>query len=367
MTWLFLFLAAGLAASAALTVVPAPNYRWAWKLAILVGEFGHWLVLLPLALAWGAVGATEGGWRVAVLGLCGVAVVALLRPAFEAWRIGRGLGGGAFSWRRLYRWERPPRVAVQTEIFARSEDGELKLDFYPAAVGKNPPCLVVIHGGGWDGGDRQQLAAWNARFAAQGYAVAAISYRLAPRFTWPAQGDDVRAALDWLKAQAVRLGFDATRLVLLGRSAGGQLATAVGYGARDPAIRGVIALYGPHDMPFAWSVSRVDDALNSVKLMSQYFGGPPDTGERQARYVSASGQLLAAADSPPTLLIHGRLDTLAWYRHSARLAARLAELGVPHEHLELPWATHGFDFNLVGPGGQLADFALRRFLVESTR
>ena len=147
----------------------------------------------------------------------------------------------------------------------------------------------------------------------------------------------------------------------MGRSAGGQLATAVGYGAEDPAIRGVIALYAPHDMPFMWTVVREDDALNSTKLTLQYFGGAFE-GERRTAYESASGQLLARAGSPATLLVHGNLDTLSWDRHSERLATRLAELEVPHYYLRLPWATHGFDFNPDGPGGQLADYAIARFL-----
>jgi acetyl esterase/lipase len=225
---------------------------------------------------------------------------------------------------------------------------------------------VVIHGGGWDGGDRTQLAGWNSRWAARGYAVAAISYRLAPKWIWPAQREDVLAAITWLKAHAGQLGIDPARLVLVGRSAGGQLAAAVGYGARDPAIRGVIALYAPHDMPFVWSVSRENDALNSAKLMRQYFGGPL-TEENRGLYVSASSQSLARADSPPTLLIHGQLDTLSWDRHSERLTARLVELHVPHYYLRLPWATHGFDFNPDGPGGQLADYAMDRFLTVVTR
>ena len=76
----------------------------------------------------------------------------------------------------------------------------------------------------------------------------------------------------------------------------------------------------------------------------------------------ASGQLLARPDSPPTLLVHGYPDTLVWYRHSRRLKARLAEIGVPVTHLECPWATHAFDFNPDGPGGQLADAAITEFL-----
>ncbi len=372
MSWLLLLLAAVSALVSLLNLGQAPDRVWAWKTAIATGEYGHWLALWPLGLAVLASLASNGPWRHATLALCVLSLGALLRPAVNAWWIGRGMGEGAFSFGRLYAGTKPPGASVRTEVFAGPGGQDLPLDFYrPGAVRdarqKPRPCLVVIHGGGWDGGDRTQLAEWNARWVAQGYAVAAVSYRLAPQSIWPAQGDDVRAAIAWLKTNAARLEIDPTRLVLLGRSAGGQLATAVGYGARDPAIRGVIALYAPHDMPFAWSVSREDDSLNSVKLMRQYFGGPPDTPGRLALYESASGQLLATKDSPPALLIHGVPDTLAWYRHSERLAARLTELGVPPTHLQLPWATHGFDFNPDGPGGQLADFAIAKFLREVTR
>lgn len=372
MSRLLLLLAAAFALVSLLNFGGAPSWRWAWKTAIATGEYGHWFVGGPLCLAGLAVLTATGPVRGVTLALCAVAVAGFLRPAASAWWLGRGLGEGAFSPGRLYAGTKPPAAAVRTEVFSQPGGQGLPLDFYrPGAIQdarpKPRPCLVVIHGGGWDGGDRTQLAEWNTRWVAQGYAVAAISYRLAPQAVWPAQGEDVRAAIAWLKTNAARLEIDPSRLVLLGRSAGGQLATAVGYGARDPAIRGVIALYAPHDMPFAWSVSREDDALNSVKLMRQYFGGPPDTAGRLAGYESASGQLLAAKDSPPTLLIHGVPDTLAWYRHSERLAARLAELGVPHKHLQLPWATHGFDFNPDGPGGQLADHAIKKFLADVTR
>ena len=96
--------------------------------------------------------------------------------------------------------------------------------------------------------------------------------------------------------------------------------------------------------------------------MRQYFGGPPDSPERSALYDTASGQLLADKNSPPTLLIHGYPDTLVWYRHSRRLAAHLKELGVAHTHIELPWATHGFDYNPNGPAGQITDHAIDDFL-----
>ena len=384
MRWILLILALAVSLVSLLTVVRAPDYMWTWKLAILAGEFGHWLIVVPVVVAVVAGCGTGAWWRVAILALCLGAIAGFARPLVGARSLARSLPeklGAAFkreapavklSWRRLYRGGDKPGSSVRTEIFARPDGQELKLDFYsPAsrkdALEKPRACLVVIHGGGWDSGDRLQLASWNSRWVAQGYAVAAVSYRLAPKWIWPAQRDDVLAAIAWLKDHARELEIDPTQLVLLGRSAGGQLATAVGYGANDPAIRGVVALYAPHDMPFAWSVSREDDALNSIKLFRQYFGGAPDTPERLANYQAASGQLLAHRGSPPTLLIHGVPDTLAWYKHSERLDARLTELGVPHYRLSLPWATHGFDFNPNGPSGQLTDYAITQFLSAVTK
>jgi len=368
MVFALLLLAALSAAVAVLNFRPAPPCLWAWKTAIAAGEFGHWLALLPLGTAALAAGTLDGAGRATTVALAAFAAAGLLRPAAEAWRLGRRLGPGAFSWRRLYLRAAEPAATVATETYAQPDGTPLRLDFQAAARdaarGRDgrAPCLVVIHGGGWDSGDRTQLADWNARWAARGWAVASLDYRLAPRHPWPAAGDDVRAALAWLKAESGRLGLDPTRFVLLGRSAGGQIATAVAYGADDPALRGVIALYSPHDMPFAWSVSREDDTLNSIRLFRQYLGGPPDTPARAALYASASGQGLARAGGPPALLLHGYPDTLVWHRHSRRMAARLAEVGVACTHLELPWATHAFDFNPDGPGGQIADFAIARFL-----
>lgn len=376
---ILLLLALAAAALSLLTMVRAPSWTLAWKAAILAGEYGHWVVLLPAGLGVTAAYASDGAWRAVTLALCVVAAAGLLRPAVTARRIAatlpenlraafgtRAPEGPAFAWTRLYGSRATPVAPAMTEVFAQPDGQELKLDFYRPTVGTAPfPCVVVIHGGGWDGGDRKQLGEWNHWLVARGYAVAAVSYRLAPTWKWPHQGDDVRAAVDWLKSRATTLAIDPTRLVLLGRSAGGQIAAAVGYSPRDPAIRGVIALYAPFDMPFVWSVSREDDVLNSMNLMRQYMGGPPE-GERVAAYRSASAQALASADSPPTLLVHGVPDTLSWVRHSEKLSARLAELKVPHYFLSLPWATHAFDFNPDGPGGQLHGYAMEWFLSAVT-
>lgn len=347
-----------------------------WRVAVFVGELGYAFSLVPLivgCVAWTGYPAAPNATLV-TLAASAVALGFLLKPAAQAWQIGRDLPARltaafgpapvvppAFALRRLTARPRPPGP-VTTHAFAPG----LALDLYPAAGRPGPaPGVIVIHGGGWDSGDRRQLPSLNHWLARQGYAVAAVSYRLAPLHPWPAQREDLLAAIAWLKAQGPAHGIDPSRLVLLGRSAGGQIATAVGY-LGDPAVRGVIALYAPHDMRFAWSVSRPDDALNSLQLMHQFLGGPPEA--RAEAYDSASGQLLVQRGrTPPTLLVHGTIDTLVWVRHSRRLAARLTDAGVPNLLLELPWATHALEAHAGGPGGQLTTHALAHFLAAVTR
>lgn len=365
MIWTLPALAAPLAALAALNLLPVRDTALGWKLTLVASEYGHWFALAVLALAGAAAWARSPVPPIAWV-LCAVALAGFLRPAWTAWRLAPRAPLPPPSLAQLFLPPAWPRAEVTTELIAGPAGASLPVDLFGAGRRREgaPPrgCLVVIHGGGWDRGDRTQLSDWNHRWVAEGWLVAAISYRLAPAHQWPAPREDVVRAIAWLQAEADRLGWDGRTMVLLGRSAGGQIAAAVGCGERLPVVRGVIALYAPHDLPFAWSVSREDDALNSVRLFRQYFGGPPDTPERLARYQSASGQHVAGPDSPPVLLIHGYADTLVWYRHSRRFAARLAELGVPHRHLELPWATHGFDFNPRGPASQLAGAAMGEFL-----
>jgi acetyl esterase/lipase len=374
-----------------LTVRPAPTYT-TWKLAILAGEFGHVLAILALPLALVALVKLAGahdamGRSVGGVGLL-LALVAgawLLRPAFTAHHLARdlprdlaaSLGGEApagpvlslgRAWRGPSSGAGDGAATVETHVFASGDGGEdLVLDFYrPAHPRPSASCIVVVHGGGWDSGDRLQLATWNRLWAARGHPVAAVSYRLAPEFPWPAQREDVLTALAWLKAHAENLGLAADNFVLLGRSAGGQIATTVAYTADDPAIRAVASFYSPYDMRFVWSIARADDVLNSVKLLTQYLAGPPEEG-RQALYDSASPERLVRgpAHTPPTLLVHGALDQLVWHRHSERLDARLAAAGVPRYFLSLPWATHACDFNPHGPSGQLIDYAVSWLLRQA--
>jgi acetyl esterase/lipase len=367
--WLLLATAGLCAALGLLTVFRSPD-RVDWRFSVLAGQFGYAIAAIPVAagLAAWLLPGSRGSLSVAVIATSAAAAALLLQPCVQAWLIGRGLPGRLerqfgragnsvppFSIAGLFRrWPEP----APKRTFAYS--GDLKMDYYPA-VGRCPaPCVIVIHGGGWDDGDRGQVPQLNDWLAREGYSVADISYRLAPGGVWPAQREDVAAALAFVKGNAGALGADPARLVILGRSAGGQIAEASAYALHDPAVRGVVALYAPADMHFAWAWGREDDALNSPRLLRRFLGGTPQTA--RPAYDSSSAILLVGARSPPTLLLHGTIDTLVWNRQSVRLAARLSEAGVPNLLVSMPWATHALEYNLSGPSGQLTTYSVAWFL-----
>ncbi len=377
----------GLLAAARFCVRPARTYR-AWWVALFATELGHLWCLLALVLVAGA-GLAGGAWW--ILAPAGVAALLFARPAWSAWRMSGGVearltevfgphdGAPLWSWRRLWRWPtRSGPVPSETHDAAG-----LRLDFHRAKSGgdchqigdilRQPsgdagaaPGAVLGHGGGWDGGDRTELAGLNRWLAARGVAVAAFDYRLAPTHPWPAQAEDLRVVISWIRANAARLGVDPERLTLVGRSAGGQIAVATAYGETLPGVRAVVALYACHDMDFVWSIRSEHDALNSHKLMSQFLGGGPEGEAQAARYRSASGEKLVHPRAPRTLLIHGALDELVWCRHSERLSAALTREGVPHVFVKLPWATHAGEANLHGPAGQLITGAILRAALGTT-
>jgi acetyl esterase/lipase len=368
--WLLLLLAFLSAFLGLFTVVKVPDLI-SWTAALLAGEFGYWVAILPAVLLF-LTFFSSGIRTTLTFWLSLAAVVLLVQPCVQAWWIARSLpqrlrtaygdpvrkprAAEAFSFPALF-GPAPAKVAAQKFEFSP----KLFLDFYPAQGRSGPaPVVVVVHGGGWDNGERGQIDTLNFELARAGYAVADISYRLSTQAQWPAQREDARAAIHYLKTHAAELGVDHHRIVLLGRSAGGQIAEATAYGVPDPDIRGVVGLYAPADLRFAYQYGREDDALRSPSLLRKFLGGPP--AAERANYESASSYLIAGPHEPPTLLIHGKLDTLVWYRQSERLTDKLASLGVKHAFVTLPWATHAVEYHPQGPSGQLTIYALEWFL-----
>jgi acetyl esterase/lipase len=388
---LMMVFALGMLGAARFSVWPARSYR-EWWVALFATELGYVWALLALGLAAWAGGLAARGPAGAPKVLAGVACVAALaaaagfaRPTWTAWRMSAdvdarltavfGAGETPWTWGRLLRW---PTSAEAVAVESFEAEGRA-VDFYRArdahglaGAGQGPaepgraPCVVLVHGGGWDGGDKTELAGLNRWLAARGVAVVAFDYRLAPEFPWPAQAEDLRVVINWIRLNAKRLGVDPERLTVLGRSAGGQIAAATAYGETLPGVRAVVALYACHDMEFVWSIRSEKDALNSARLMTQFLGGGPEGEDQAERYRSASGERLAHPSAPKTLLIHGTLDQLVWCRHSERLAAALERAGVPHVFVKLPWATHAGEANLHGPSGQLITEAVLRVAQGAT-
>jgi acetyl esterase/lipase len=349
----------------------AASSRLGWQLGVLVTELGHWFVLFVLVLVAALVlggGLRQVLGRVTLAALL-VSIPLLLRPIGLALRhryddATEGLleGRKRLSFRQLFvgtGLKRVPfeRVEVPSGDAARVP---LTLDLYRSTRGGPSPLVVVIHGGGWDSGDSEQLPELNWRLARNGYTVAAVSYRLAPGAQWPAQRDDILAAVDHLLGQGEGLGIDRQHWFLLGRSAGGQLAGVVGYERARPGLRGVILFYAPTDLAFGYEVADPSHWLRSRTLLEQVLGGKPL--ERPLGYADASPLAKIDGETVPTLVIHGRPDSLSWYKHAERLQTRLEHLHRPVFYLDLPWAQHGFDWSLNGPGGQASTAAVLAFL-----
>lgn len=381
--WVRVLPAALIFLPACLTVAPPP-LNVLWKLSIPLKEGGHFLVLPVLALGLWILFKSGPGSRVGgLLFILSALLLAspLIRAHIVARHVERALSshGGkagerslrpaALSVRDLLLGIRYPKAQVETLVYARHEPasrhpGALKLDFYRPVQGNAAPCVVVVHGGGWDGGNRKQMPELNHYLASRGYAVASLDYRRAPEFRYPAPVEDVGQALSYLRTHAGELGIDSTRLVLLGRSAGGQIALQAAYTLKDPGLRAVVSYYAPADMVFGYGLPVNPLIMDSRLLMENYLGG--SYSAVPAAYHGSSPVESAAPARIPTLLLHGRPDVLVAFEHTRRLDSILSKEGVTRFTVDLPWAAHGYDYMFSGPGNQISLYALERFLADET-
>jgi acetyl esterase/lipase len=209
------------------------------------------------------------------------------------------------------------------------------------------------------------LPALNSYLVARGYVVASPEYRFAPEFPHPAASEDIASVVSFLKANAAQFGIDSARIVVLGRSAGAQLALLYAYRAKDPAVKGVVSLYGPTDQKWGWDNPSNPRVYNSAETLRAFLGGDPVTAPDA--YRTSSPLNFVDANTPPTLMIHGTLDPLVSVKQSARLDSALRAAGTrQHLFIELPWGTHGCDYVFNGPCGQISTFAIERFIAAVT-
>lgn len=242
----------------------------------------------------------------------------------------------------------------------------MRLDLYAHADRQRArPAIVWIHGGGWNRGDARTSASYAnwpavlASLAARGYVVASVDYRLTGEARFPAQVQDVKAAVRFLRANAARFGIDSEQIILWGGSAGGHLASLAATSCGDAAFEPEPST-GRLDRAAMSAVQQkpgkqVSDCVSGLALwygvfdlrgltgsnVDQLLGCASPTCAKKA--FAASPITHAGPGDPPTLIIHGLADKTASPDAAKAFAAALRDARVPVEELYLPGIEHGWE------------------------
>ncbi len=238
------------------------------------------------------------------------------------------------------------RVTIETDVvFGTGGGRELKCNVYrPPQQAPEAPAVLLVHGGGWVNGDRSQLHGYGILLGRAGCLCVASEYRLAGEAKWPAQIEDVKSAIRWLRANAGTLGIDPQKIAISGNSAGGHLALIAAGAPNIPEFEGsgghagvssevaaVIAFYAPTML-----------AAPGLPLNPeiQFLFGDRFSEEVVRR---ASPVEYVRRDFPPTLLMHGNRDELVPQEASLRMYRALCDAGAPVELHIYNGAPHAFD------------------------
>jgi acetyl esterase/lipase len=369
-------------------VLPPPNFFFL-RLAVGAPEVSPWLIglqaialllllttystswLKPVALACVAIALVLSTLPLVQLPqLIRKADQAMIQSGIPAQSLERGRSRPFVFWDVFRGIAIAPTRPAQVIQFANPQGEPLAMNVYqplppgdqPAGTKSKYPAVIVIHGGGWQGGRPGDNAAVSRYLAAQGYTVLAITYRLAPRHRFPAQLEDVRAAIAYIRQHADDLEVDVSRMALMGRSAGAHLAMLAGYEdvLNAPPLRGVVNYYGPVDLTEGYYDPPKPDPIDTIRLLEDLLGGTPK--ELSELYKLASPLTFARAGVPPSLLIYGGRDHVVQAKFGRGLAERLRQTGNVAMFLEIPWAEHAFDAIFPGVSNQVALYYTERFL-----
>lgn len=353
-----------------------------------LGSLGMFSLLAPPAfLVIGVVSllmlfwSIEKKWRVALLAFSGVVVISFflsLWPSYALWKWAKEQHVPLNLVEALLpRFNREDLSRTTTVSYDTLDDGsQLLLDAWPADMRKNKnprPAIVKVHGGAWVSGSRRGLTLWNSWFNKLGYHVFDVDYRMPPPERWLDETGDVKCALDWVKAHANEYNVDTTRLILMGYSAGGNLAMLAAYSYDHPELKPtcglpvkvkcVINLYGPVDMETLYA-STGSESFVQPKIR-QYIGGGPN--ELNGRYHLLSPISHISNDTPPTISIYGERDRIVPFKEGIIADNALKQANVPHELYILPETDHGFDANWTYLSTQIAREKIRVFLARYAR
>ena len=245
-------------------------------------------------------------------------------------------------------------------IFASPEGVDLKLNIYRPLLPGSYPALAIIYGGAWRQGTPNDDEKFSCYMAAQEYSVITIDYRHAPQYKFPAQLEDVRTALQYIQARGDKLEVDIQRMAVMGRSAGGHLATLAAYQQDAIPFRAVVNYYGPVNLTQGYYDPPFPNPIDTQTVLENFLGGTPK--ELPELYQKASPINYLRPNLPPSLLVYAGRDHLVQAKFGRQLYNKLKATENLAVRLEIPWAEHAFDKVFSGVSNQLALYYTERFL-----
>ena len=256
-----------------------------------------------------------------------------------------------------------PYRIVPNITYVTANNFEAKLDVYSRTDTQAPqPTIIFIHGGGWTGGAKETQTFSLMPYLEMGWNAVNVEYRLARVSLAPAAVEDCLCALRWVIRNAKQYGFDTTKLVVSGGSAGGHLALTTGMipasagldrqcpGTEELKVAAIVDWYGITD------VADLLDGENMRTYAVQWLGSMPNRVEIAKR---VSPLTYVRAGIPPIISIQGDADPVVPYSHSVRLQQALEKAGVDHELVTIPGGKHG---NFTRAENQRAYAAIKAFL-----
>ena len=371
-------------------VVPAPH-SFLWLVAVAVSEWSLWIVF-PAAsivsyelyqlltrrggtLSWISFMAASAALIISLYPT--VSILAVANSNSVSLSLTRYFAGVNT---RLASGKMP---SPSSHVFADIDGQALSLDVYrPTEVNaNNGASVIVVHGGSWSGGRRSDFPQWNHRLAEMGFTVFDIDYRLAPQPNYRSATADVKCTVGWVRQHAAEFDISTERVALMGRSAGGHLALLAAYSANDERlasschetgsaqqVRAVVSIYSPVELLWAYDNPANEMVINGPQTLANFLGGNPHVShEIRERFILASPTSHVTAATPPTLIIHGAHDQLVRSENAQFLDQKLSKANVPHQSLLIPYAQHGFDYNINGWGSQVMEKMLLDFLAANTK
>ncbi|MEM6451753.1 MAG: alpha/beta hydrolase [Cyanobacteria bacterium P01_D01_bin.105] len=276
-----------------------------------------------------------------------------------------------FRWQSFFGGFENEAVRTRRNITFKSPAGRpLSLDLYQPLQPGRYPAVVTIYGGSWMRGspaESQQMAQF---LAARGYVVAALDYRHAPEYRFPAQVEDIAAGLAFLQRQADEFEIKRDRIALLGWSAGAHLAMLLGLQPElqsGESVRSIVNYYGPVDLENGYYDIPHPDPIDVRQVLRNFIGGTP--ADFSAAYNAASPltyvKQAEANTLPDMLLIYGRRDHVVESRFGKSLYDALQTSGNRAVWIEIPWAEHAFDKLFSGVSNQMALPFIEQFLAQT--